>query len=195
MTRHLLSMADLSGAEVYLVLDLAEDHSPPQALAGLGVALVFEHPSTRTRNAAEVAVAQLGGHPVSIRGEEVGIDQRETAEDIARTLGCYHCMIGARVERHSTLVRMAASLDAAKVAVPVINRLSDYEHPTQAIADLLTVRQHYGSLEGRVIAYVGDSNNVCRSLVAAGGHCGVTLHLATPKGYSMSAEELAAAEA
>ncbi|HET9091506.1 MAG TPA: ornithine carbamoyltransferase, partial [Acidimicrobiales bacterium] len=130
MTRHLLSLADLSAGEIVRVLELAESPAPP-VLAGSGVALVFEHPSARTRNATELAVVQLGGHPVSIRGEEIGIDRRETAEDVARTLACYHGMIAARVERHETLERMAAALDAAGVHVPVVNLLSDREHPTQ----------------------------------------------------------------
>jgi ornithine carbamoyltransferase len=187
-------MADLSSEELDSVLELAGDTAPPHVLAGLGVALVFEHPSARTRNACELAVAQLGGHPVSIRGEEVGIDKRETAEDVARTLGCYHSMIAARVERHATLERMAGALDAAGAAVPVINLLSDREHPTQAVADLLTLRQHLGSLAGRVLTYVGDANNVCRSLVAGCARAGMHLNVASPEGYGLSAADLKWAE-
>ena len=194
MTRHLLSMADLSSEELDSVLELAGDTAPPHVLAGLGVALVFEHPSAHTRNACELAVAQLGGHPVSIRGEEVGIDKRETAEDVARTLGCYHSMIAARVERHATLERMAGALDAAGGGVPVINLLSDREHPTQAVADLLTLRQHLGSLAGRVLTYVGDANNVCRSLVAGCARAGMHLNVASPEGYGLRAADLKWAE-
>ncbi len=189
MTRHLLSLADLSAGEIVRVLELAESPAPP-VLAGSGVALVFEHPSARTRNATELAVVQLGGHPVSIRGEEIGIDRRETAEDVARTLACYHGMIAARVERHETLERMAAALDAAGVHVPVVNLLSDREHPTQALADLLTIRQRLGSPAGRVLAYVGDANNVCRSLLAAGALTGMEVHLACPPGYGPGDEDL-----
>lgn len=195
MTRHLLSLADLSSAELELVLDLAEDTVAPQVLAGKGVALVFEHPSARTRNSTEMAVVQLGGHPLSIRAEEIGIDTRETAEDVARTLACYHSLIAARVSRHSTLERMAAALDSAKVKVPVLNLLSDREHPTQAIADLLTIRQNLGSIEGKVIAYVGDANNVCRSLVVAGARTGAAVHVASPDGYGLTKEDIAEAEA
>jgi ornithine carbamoyltransferase len=185
MTRHLLEMADLSRDELATVLELAEDRPAPPVLAGRGVALLFEHPSARTRNAAELAAVQLSGHPVAIRGEEVGIDTRETAEDVARTLGCYHSIVAARVARHSTLERMAGALDAAAVAVPVVNLLSDHEHPSQALADLLTMRAHLGSLEGRVLAYVGDANNVCRSLAGACALSGMTLHVASPEGYEL----------
>lgn len=194
MTRHVLSISDLDRGELAEVLDLAGDTAPPPLFAGLGVALVFEHPSARTRNAAELAVAKLAGHPVAIRGEEIGIDRRETAEDVARTLASYHAIIAARVERHSTLERMASALDAAHVAVPVVNLLSDHEHPTQAIADLLTLRQHLGSLDGATIAYVGDANNVCRSLVGAASLSGVTVHVSSPEGYRLSPSDLEWAE-
>jgi ornithine carbamoyltransferase len=149
------------------------------------VALVFEHPSARTRNACELAAVQLGGHPVAIRGDDVGIDTRESAEDVARTLACYHAVIAARVEHHATLERMAAALDAAGVNVPVVNLLSDREHPTQALADLLTIRQHFGQLAGRTIAYVGDGNNVCRSLVGAAVAMELAVRVACPPGYGL----------
>jgi ornithine carbamoyltransferase len=194
VTRHLLSLADLSTEELALVIELSEDPAPAHVLAGLGVALVFEHPSARTRNAFELAVFQLGGHPVSIRGEEVGIDKRETAEDVARTLACYHSMVAARVERHGTLERMAAALDEAGEHVPVVNLLSDREHPTQVVADLLTMRQRLGSLEGRILTYVGDVNNVCRSLIAGCARSGMTLNVASPAGFGLTAADLRWAE-
>jgi ornithine carbamoyltransferase len=191
MTRHFLTVADLRPDELARVLDLSSASAVPAEggsgiLAGRGVALVFEHPSARTRNACELAVVQLGGHPVAIRGEEVGIDKREPAEDVARTLACYHVLIAGRVERHSTLERMAGALDAAGVSVPVVNLLSDREHPTQALADLLTVRQHFGQLAGRKIAYVGDGNNVCRSLVGASVAMGLEVRVASPPGYGLA---------
>ncbi len=108
MTRHLLDIDDLAPEELEAVLDLAMDEYPPRVLAGRGVALVFQKPSARTRNSSELAVFQLGGHPVTIRGDEVGIDTRESAEDVARTLAQYHCAIGARVLDHTVLERMAA---------------------------------------------------------------------------------------
>jgi len=160
------------------VLDLAEEARPPQVLAGQGMALVFEKPSTRTRNSMEMAVVQLGGHPVSIRGEEVGIDVRETAEDVARTLACYHAAIGARVFEHAKLERMAAVSP-----VPIVNLLSDDGHPMQALADLLTLRQRFGKLDGLVLAYVGDHNNVSRSLAIAGALTGMEVRIGSPSGY------------
>lgn len=116
----------------------------------------------------------------------MGIDKRETAEDIARTLASYHAVIAARVERHETLERMATALDVAGEHVPVVNLLSDREHPLQAIADVLTIREHFGDLEGRVIAYVGDANNVCRSLVGAASALGANVRVASPAGYGLS---------
>lgn len=191
MTRHLLSLADLSPDELARVLELAREGGPCEVLAGRGVALVFEHPSARTRNAFEMAAFQLGGHPVTIRADEVGIDKRESAEDVARTLACYHCVLAARVERHSTLERMAAALDEAGATVPVLNLLSDREHPTQAVADLLTIAHHRGELAGTAIAYIGDANNVCRSLLAAAGLADLSLRVASPTGYGLSEEDLA----
>jgi ornithine carbamoyltransferase len=143
------------------------------------VALLFEKPSLRTRNATEMAVVQLGGHPVSVRGEEVDVDVREPAGDVARVLSRYHAVIGARVYAHVRLERMAAASD-----VPVVNLLSDQSHPCQALADLLTLRQRWGDLAGHTVAYVGDGNNVCRSLVLAAALAGVEVRVATPPGFA-----------
>ncbi len=176
--RHLLEVDDLTPAELTAVLDLAEVAEPAQPLAGQGMALLFEKPSARTRNATEMAVAQLGGHPVSMRGEEVGLDGRESAEDLARTLSGYHAAIGARVFAHTTLERMAGA-----AGVPVVNLLSDRAHPTQALADLLTLRQHFGPLAGRTLAWVGDANNVFASLSLAGSMVGMHVRAAFPEGY------------
>jgi len=176
--RHFLEVDDLTTDELGLVLDLAEEAKPSQVLAGKGMALLFEKPSARTRNSMEMAVVQLGGHPVSIRGEEVGIDVREIAEDVARTLACYHAAIGARVFEHAKLERMAAVSP-----VPVVNLLSDDGHPMQALADLLTLRQHFGKLKGLVLAYVGDHNNVSRSLAIAGALTGMEVRIGSPSGY------------
>jgi ornithine carbamoyltransferase len=175
--RHLLEIDDLSSAELLGVLDRAEASDPEPVLAGRGMALVFEKPSARTRNSMEMAVVQLGGHPVSIRGEEVGLDTRETVEDVTRTLGCYHAAIGARVFRHEHVERMAA-LDI----VPVVNLLSDRSHPMQALADLLTIRQELGRLDVTV-AYVGDANNVARSLGLAVAMVGGTFRIAAPANH------------
>ncbi|HZU71579.1 MAG TPA: ornithine carbamoyltransferase [Acidimicrobiales bacterium] len=195
MARHFLEVDDLSPAELEEVLSLAERADPPRLLEGRGVALLFEKPSARTRNATEMAVVQLGGHPVTINGPEVGIDSRETAEDIARVLACYHAAIGARVMAHSTLERMAEALDAAAVEVPVVNLLSDLAHPCQALADLLTIRQCLGGIDGVTVAYVGDSNNVCRSLARACALAGARIRVASPDGYALGDDEITAVRA
>jgi ornithine carbamoyltransferase len=183
VTRHLLEIDDLTAEELATVLDLAEDVQPEPVLSGRGMALVFQKPSARTRNSMEMAVVQLGGHPVSVRGDEVGIDSRESAEDVARTLACYHAAIGARVFDHRVLERMAAVS-----AVPVVNLLSDEAHPLQALADLLTMRQAWGGFADRSLAYVGDGNNVCRSLGLAGALAGLEVRVATPPGYGLPDE-------
>lgn len=179
--RHFLEVDDLTPTELSRVLSAAAASHWPQPLASKGAALVFEKPSARTRNSMEMAVVQLGGHPVTIRPDEVGLDTRETVEDVARTLACFHAIIAARVFEHQTLERMAAVSP-----VPVINLLSDDAHPMQALADLLTIEAVLGSLDGRTVAYVGDGNNVARSLAIAAGMSGMHVRIATPKGYELS---------
>ena len=189
--RHLLEVDDLTRAELVRVLDLAVDPSPPRVLEGRGMGLVFEKPSARTRNSMEMAVVQLGGHPVYIQASEVGLDTRESVEDVTRTLACYHAAIGARVFAHSTVERMAA-MDL----VPIVNMLSDGAHPLQALADVLTMRQLLGDLAGRTVAYVGDANNVFRSLGLAAGMLGMEVRFAGPPGYrptAVDADRIAAA--
>src|ERR1700722_12427209 len=115
MTRHVLSMATFTSEEIDEVLDLAEEPSVTPALTGKGAALIFEHPSARTRNAMEMAVFAHGGHPVTIRGEEIGFDVRESVEDVTRTLACFHALIGARVADHHYLERMVSTLDEARI--------------------------------------------------------------------------------
>ncbi len=178
MARHFLEVDDLSPVELQRVMELAELKDPPPVLRGKGVALLFEKPSNRTRVSMEMAVVQLGGHPITIRPDEVGIDTREPAEDIARIFSSYGAAIGARVFDHGVLLRLAAA-----ASVPVVNLLSDDAHPCQALADLLTVKQRFGSLAGRILAYVGDGNNVCRSLLAAAAVSDLTVRVATPPGY------------
>jgi ornithine carbamoyltransferase len=180
--RHLLDMDDLTAHELALVLDLAERTEFPASLASQGVGLLFEKPSARTRNSMEVAVVQLGGHPVSMRGEEVGIGTRETVEDLTRTLASYHSVIGARVFDHATVERMAAVSP-----VPVINLLSDQAHPLQTLADLLTMRQRFKNLAGLTVAWVGDGNNVCNSLMIGAALARMHVRVATPPGFEPSA--------
>jgi ornithine carbamoyltransferase len=183
--RHFLEIDDLESDELTQVVSLASEPNPPQVLIHKGMALVFEKPSSRTRNSTEMAVRQLGGHAVVIRGDEVGLGVRETPEDVARTLGCYHAAIGARVFDHGTLEAMAA------VAwVPVVNLLSDRAHPLQALADLLTVKDEFATTAGRTLAYVGDGNNVARSLGLAAVMAGMTFRIASPTGYGLSEKDL-----
>jgi ornithine carbamoyltransferase len=179
-----LQVSDLSGEGIAEVLELAKVPSGDRTLAGRGAALVFEHPSARTRNASEMAVVQLGGHPVTIRGEEVGFDRRESVEDVARTLACYHAAILARVADHSTLERMSSALRGSGSSVPVVNLLSDLEHPTQALADLLTIDQCLGGLVGVSVAFIGDANNVARSLGDALALTGASFRVASPSGFA-----------
>jgi ornithine carbamoyltransferase len=176
--RHFLEVDDLSADQLGTVLKLALLPSPQPVLSGKGVALLFEKPSARTRNSSEMATFQLGGHPVSIRGEEVGFDTRETVEDITLTLGQYHAAIGARVFDHKVLERMAAISP-----VPIINLLSDLAHPCQALADLLTLKQRFGELRGRTIAWIGDGNNVCRSLILGSSLVDMTVRIACPAAF------------
>jgi ornithine carbamoyltransferase len=179
--RHFLDVDDVDATELAEILALARHPDPPRLLAGQGAALLFEKPSARTRSSMELAVVQLGGHPVTMRNEEVGIDTRETAEDLARTMSAFHALICARVFRHTSLVRMAAAS-----TVPVVNLLSEDAHPCQALADVLTLEDEFGSLPGRTAAWVGDGNNVCASFVLAAALVGLAVRVATPPGFELA---------
>ena len=192
---NLLDVDDLDPAAWDWVLARAVETPPERRLSGAGVALYFEKPSARTRNSTEMAVVDLGGHPVYIQGVEVGVDERETAEDVARTLGCYHRVVCARVFDHGILVRMADALTRSGFDVPVVNLLSDDAHPCQAVADVITLREALGPLGGRTLAYVGDANNVARSLAKAGVLEGMEVRLASPEGYAFDGDELARLQA
>ena len=186
--RHLLDVDDLTAEELAEILTLSRQPEPPAVLAGAGVALIFEKPSNRTRNATEMAVVALGGHPISIRGEEIGLGVRESVADVTRVLAGYHRVVGARVNDHRTLEEMA-SLDV----VPVVNLLSDRSHPCQALADLLTLDEHWGGLKGRTVAWVGDGNNVARSLVHGCARAGTAVRLASPAGHQLDEQSVATA--
>lgn len=188
MTRHLLDIDDLSASELAEILALSRQAEPRPVLAGAGVALIFEKPSNRTRNATEMAVVALGGHPISIRGEEIGLGVRESVADVTRVLAQYHRVVGARVNEHRTLEEMAA-VDV----VPVVNLLSERSHPCQALADLLTLEEHWGDLKGRTLAWVGDGNNVARSLVHGCALTGTAIRLASPADHQLDELTLEAA--
>jgi ornithine carbamoyltransferase len=184
--RHFLEVDDLDAAELEEVLRRAErtDHGEP--LHGKGVALLFSKPSLRTRHSCEMGVIQLGGHPISVRPDEIGVNDRETPADIARVLAGYHALLGARVHAHADLVGMADT-----EAIPVLNLLSDTAHPCQALADLLTMRQVLGGdLADRVVAWIGDYNNVARSLSIGAALQGMVVKLGCPHGYGPTPAEI-----
>jgi ornithine carbamoyltransferase len=175
--RHFLEVDDLSIEELIRVLDLSEVPWEP-VLSGKGAALIFEKPSLRTRNASEMAVFQLGGHPAYISNQEISLGTRESTEDIVRTLQGYYGLIAARVFDHGHLERMVSV-----ARVPVINLLSDAGHPVQALADLLTIRQHVGAFGDVSIGWVGDFSNVARSLAIGAAMLGAKFAVASPPGY------------
>ena len=183
MARHLLSSDDVTADEQEDLLQLAAKvkSSPGDyagALAGKAVALIFEKPSTRTRVSFEVAVASMGGHPLALGSSELQLGRGETIEDTGRVLSRY---VDAVVLR--TFGQQRLELLSSTATVPVINALSDYEHPCQCLADLLTVREQRGSLEGLTLTYLGDGNNVAHSLLLGGAKAGMNLRVATPPGY------------
>src|SRR4051794_18435535 len=183
--RHFLNLIDLSTDELRGLLDeaarLKAAHArgiPTRTLAGKVVGLVFEKPSLRTRVSFESGVAQLGGTALYLPGNEVGLGWRESLADFARTVGQYLDALVLRVYRHETVEGVAK-----ENCLPVINGLSDWSHPCQALADLLTIRELFGSEEGRTVAFVGDGNNVARSLAVGCGRMGVRFVLGCPVGY------------
>jgi ornithine carbamoyltransferase len=183
--RHFLEVDDLSVDELAEVLDRAESATLGTPLAGKGVALYFEKPSLRTRHSSEMAVVQLGGHPVTVRRDEIGAGARETLSDIAHVLAGYHALMGARVFHHRDVVALAAA-----DVLPIVNLLSDESHPCQALADLLTMREEWRELAGRTVCWIGDFNNVARSLTIGAAMAGMHIRLGCPAGYGPSDADL-----
>ena len=178
-----LSVSDLSHEDIQLLISNAIDMKTAgwvSSLSGKVLALLFEKPSLRTRMSFEVAMQQLDGHTVYLSPDEVGLGQRESVPDVARVLGRYADVIAARTFSHQTLEVLAGNTD-----VPVINALSDQEHPCQALADLLTIYEKKGELAGLTLAYVGDGNNVAHSLLLAAALSGVNFRIASPGGYEV----------
>jgi ornithine carbamoyltransferase len=182
--RHFLTGAELTAAELSGLLDRALElkRAPlsSRALEGRSVALIFEKPSTRTRLSFEVGIDELGGHPVVLRSDELQLSRGEALRDTAIVLSRHVAAVGVRTGPDETLEELAAHS-----SVPVINMLSARHHPCQALADLLTLREAYGSLEGLRVAYVGDGNNVARSLAILGTLAGMHVAVASPDGYSL----------
>jgi ornithine carbamoyltransferase len=190
--RHFLTGAELSAAELTGLLDrAAELKREPLAsnvLAGRSVALVFQKPSTRTRVSFEVGVSELGGNAVILRSDEMQLSRGEAVRDTALVLSRHVAAIGLRTGPDETLEELARY-----ASVPVVNMLSALHHPCQALADLLTLREAYGSLEGLRLAYVGDGNNVARSLAVLGPLAGLEVAVASPAGYTLEDQPLRAA--
>lgn len=194
MARHLLSAGDLSAEEIAYLIDLALDYKRLRRrgvrttgeLRGKTIAMIFEKPSTRTRASFTVAVYEMGGLPVAYNREELQLARGEPIRDSARVLSKYHDAIAVRAYRHSDLEEFARFSE-----VPVINLLSDREHPLQALADFMTIVEKLGRLEGVKLAFIGDGrDNVLTSLAAAGLKLGVEIRVASPPNYQPDIDEL-----
>ena len=187
MPRHFLTGAELTAGELAALIDRAvELKGAPlssRALTARSVALIFEKPSTRTRLSFEVGIHELGGHPLVLRSDELQLARGEALRDTAIVLSRHVAAVGVRTGPDAMLTELAEHS-----AVPVINMLTARHHPCQALADLLTLREAYGSLEGLQVAYVGDGNNVARSLATLGSLAGVQVAVASPPGYALEAD-------
>jgi len=187
MPRHFLTGAELTAAELTALIDRAvELKGAPlssDALADRSVALIFEKPSTRTRVSFEVGISELGGHPLVLRSDELQLARGEALRDTAMVLSRHVAAVGVRTGPDALLAELAEHSE-----VPVINMLTARHHPCQALADLLTLREAHGSLEGLRVAYVGDGNNVARSLATLGALAGLQVAVASPSGYALEAD-------
>ena len=185
--RHFLTGAELSAEELQALLDraleLKREPLASGALAGRSVALIFEKPSTRTRLSFEVGVHELGGQPIVLRSDELQLSRGEALQDTALVLSRHVALVGLRTGPDAVLEELAAHS-----SVPVVNMLTARHHPCQALADLLTLREACGALPGLRVAYVGDGNNVARSLAVLGTLAGMNVAVASPEGYSLENE-------
>jgi ornithine carbamoyltransferase len=188
MPRHFLTGAELTATELDALLERAIElkRAPlsSSALDGRCVALIFQKPSTRTRLSFEVGIHELGGHAVVLRADELQLSRGEALRDTALVLSRHVAAVGVRTGPDAMLEELAEDS-----AVPVVNMLTAKHHPCQALADLLTMREAYGALDGLRVAYVGDGNNVARSLAVLGALAGMHVAVASPDGYSLEAEE------
>jgi ornithine carbamoyltransferase len=179
LTGHELTRAELLGL-IERAIELKADPLGSAALRGRTVALMFERPSTRTRLSFEAGVAELGGHPMILRPGEMQLSRGESVADTARILSRHASAVGVRTGPDAVLEELAAV-----GSIPVVNMLTDGHHPCQALADLMTLREHFGALDGLRLAYVGDGNNVARSLAILGATAGVEVAVAAPDGYQL----------
>lgn len=192
MGRDFTSILDVSAEEMSRLLDLAlgmKRDGPSQVLRGQTLAMIFEKPSLRTRTSFEMAMYRLGGNALYLSAHEVQMGEREPVKDVARVLSRMVQAIAARTFEHSTVLGLAEY-----ASVPVVNALSDEEHPCQALADLLTLRERFGNLAGVRVTYLGDGNNIARSLAYASVMAGMHLTIAAPEGYELPADTIARAE-
>ena len=191
--RDYLTVDSLSSEELTKVLDLADelkrDRRPRSDLAGKSIGMIFEKPSTRTRISFEVGITELGAHAVILNASELQLGRGETVEDTAAVLSRYLHGLVVRTFAQSRLETLASA-----GTIPVINALSDFSHPCQALADLQTIREHRGSLAGLKLAYFGDGNNVAHSLLKAGALAGMHVAVASPAGYEPIPQVVTAAE-
>jgi ornithine carbamoyltransferase len=188
VTRHFVTIEDLSRSDLEAIYELSCSPFDDETLKGQGVALVFERPSLRTRASSSSAVHELGGYVTFFSDEEVGLDSRECAEDIACTLAQMYAISALRVRDHRVFGRMRA---ASNDAMSLVNLLSDMAHPTQAVADVLTIAEHFTGgdvrkLRGLEVAYVGDATNVTRSLCVALLRLGANVTVAAPAAYQLA---------
>ncbi len=184
MPRHFITGTELSAGELHALLDRALELKAapydPDVLRGRTVALIFQKPSTRTRVSFEAGIAELGGHPMVLRPEDLQVSRGESIRDTAYVLSRHAVAIGIRTGEDEMVDALAEH-----ATVPVINMLSPSHHPCQALADLLTLRETFGQLKGLKLAYVGDGNNVARSLVEVGSAVGIEVRVAAPDGYQL----------
>ena len=191
MTRHLISVADLEGRLEQLIDRAIEMKKAfkagdaPRVLDGRALAMIFEKPSTRTRVSFEVAMFQLGGHGLFLSPKDLQMGRGETVEDTARVLSRFVDAIMYRAFSNEVMRQLAGA-----ATVPVINALDDLEHPCQIVADLMAMKEHFGTLKGLKVAYVGDGNNVANSLALGCAMVGANFNLANPPGYDMDREVL-----
>ena len=190
--RHLLSSADLSPQEIAHLLDVAErlKRRPERVLEGRQLALLFEKPSLRTRVSFQVAMRHLGGETIYLAPQEVGLGEREAIRDVARVMARYVDIVAVR-----TFGQVIVEEYARYSSIPVINALTNEEHPCQALADILTLKEKWGDLRGHSIAYIGDGNNVATSLVVTAASLGMDVRMAAPKGYGLPEEVMSEASA
>ncbi len=192
--KHFATLVDVSQADFERLLRTAHalkafrsgrTHADYRPLQNMSVVLLFEKPSLRTRVTFEVAISELGGHPICLGPDEVGLGKRESVSDVSRNLSRWVRCIVARTFKHGTVLELART-----ASVPVINALTDLEHPCQALGDFLSIFERKGRLKGLTLAFVGDGNNVCHSLIQSAAKCGTNIRVACPKGYEPAGDFL-----